>query len=62
MRSIEAAFEMGTLCCEPEAAFEMCFGSKILDLRCNGSLTLDTPLPGNTTFMNHARDVVWLGI
>jgi len=59
MRSIKAIFEMGALCCE--AAFKPCFDSKILDFRKNGSLSLDTSSPGNTAFMNHARDVVWLG-
>jgi hypothetical protein len=59
MRPIKAIFEMGALC--REAAFEPCFDSKILDLRENGFLTLDTPMPGNTAVMNHARDVGWLG-
>jgi hypothetical protein len=58
MQSIEAVFEMCALCCE--AVFKPCFDSKILYLRENISLTLDTPSPGNTAFMDHARDVVWL--
>jgi hypothetical protein len=59
MQPIKVVFKMGALCCE--AVFKPCFDSKILELREDGSLTLDTPSPGNTAFMNHARDVVWLG-
>jgi len=52
-------FELSALC--HEAIFKPCFYLEIFGLREKDSLTLDTPTPGSTAFINHARDMVWLG-
>jgi hypothetical protein len=44
-----------------EAAFELVFDSEVLVLIHESSLALEAPNSGGAAFVDHTRDVVWLG-